>query len=97
MDAYTARLNNAIRIAEKIKGFLASGYIVRNDSDEKVLEIIIDHTEPSEITYRMSENCCAMLFSADRDRDDGMHTNISDFNKQFDSWCVFKPSKIIDW
>lgn len=92
MNNYERRWNNAKRIAERINSFIDDGYMVFDDDGEVVGRkfIITDY----DISYPIGENSNLIYFINDVGLDNGIHTVISEYNKQFSDWKVVYPYDI---
>jgi hypothetical protein len=88
MDIYTARWENACRIASKINDFIEKGYIIFNEDDEKVDGFII---REDRIFQNVNDNCSYIFFLNDKEFDNGYYTKIKEYNKQFKDWYCVHP------
>lgn len=89
MNIYQSRWNNALAKANKINMLIAKGYILYNSYGEQVFEACITETK----MYLVVNDCRVVLFECHIGLDHGMHTSITEFNKQFKGWTAAKMVK----
>jgi hypothetical protein len=96
MNIYDARWNNAVKIAEKINGYLAQGFIIFDEENEMV-EFPFEIREDSEIAdcngifRKIGEGCVLMHFLKDMEADNGYYDKIADYNAPFKKWKIIDP------
>ena len=93
MNKFESRYANAKRIMNKINGLLDKGYLVSDDGGFKVASVFEQNNSIYYITQN-KDNVLICLFVNDIDWDNGMHTPIPEFNKQFENWTYMHPSHI---
>jgi hypothetical protein len=84
-----ARWNNAKKIGNKIKSFIDKGFIVYDEDEEVVHDIIINDEG---VFAKVSDKCQIMLFLNDTELDNGMYTPIKEFNETFEKWSFVDPN-----
>jgi hypothetical protein len=94
MNIYESRYNNAKKVMNKINDLLSQGYRIM-DEENLIVEKVIEKNDYS-ISYIIKDepNTFYNLFINDVDSDDGMHTNIKEFNKRFENWTYFRPEHL---
>ena len=89
MNIYKARYLNALKKAAKINRYLKKGYHVFHRGETQKHGFFM---RDNQILLKYSEYSCMIYFQNDKDWDHGMHTKISDFNKQFnEDFEVYQP------
>lgn len=93
MNIYESRYNNAKRIMNKINDLLSKGYRIIDD-DDMIVEKVIENNDTISYIIKNNPNTLNNLFINDVDSDEGMHTNIKEFNKRFENWTYLNPKHI---
>lgn len=89
-SVYAARLRNAHRIGRNLKRMLSKGFIVFDEEGARV----------TSVSYRIWGDGIGLsidgvvYMDSDPSFDNGMHTTVAEFNKQFDGWKAVHPSQI---
>lgn len=92
MNNYERRWNNAVRIAKQINAFIDDGYLVFGDNGELIKNKFVITDEG--IRLPLDENSSVAYFINDKNLDNGMHTTISEYNKEFLDWRILYPYDI---
>lgn len=93
INIYDARWMNAIRIHTRLNKLLDEGYIIIKDDEHWEYEN--KYCSKFVITEKnIVEDKCYVYFINDIDLDNGMHTKIKDYNKQFENWKAYHPKDI---
>ena len=87
-----ARWNNAKKIGEKIKSYTDKGYIVYDEEGDIITGITINDEGVFAI---LDKTCKVSLFLNNIELDNGMYTNVKDFNEQFKKWKFVNPENIL--
>lgn len=93
MNIFESRYRNAKRIMNKINDLLKKGYRII-DADDNIVEKVVENNDTISYTIKNCPNNHYNIFINDVECDDGMHTKIVDFNKQFESWTYLNPKCI---
>jgi len=88
---HLARWNNAKRIGEKIKSFTDKGYLVYDGEGDLITDITINNQG---VFATLDKSCQLSLFLNDIELDNGMYTNIKEFNERFKSWTFAPVNKV---
>mgnify|MGYP000860872208 FL=1 len=95
MNIYTARWNNAKKIAEKIIKIQSEGGLVFNEENSIVNKFVIDKDRTGiEGVYELGNNITVFYFQNTLDWDHGMYTPIKEYNKQFVGWKFVHPKHV---
>lgn len=93
MNIYESRYNNAKKVMNKINDLLEKGYRIIDD-DDMIVEKVIENNDTISYIIKNNPNTLNNLFINDVDSDEGMHTNIKEFNKRFEKWTYLNPKHI---
>lgn len=92
---YKARLDNAVRIANRANELLKEGYLIFDKDGSRIEKFVVeDDGEDIKVCYMYPErpNCRIVVMLGNPDYDDGLHTPVAEYNKYFDSWKIINPS-----
>jgi hypothetical protein len=92
MNIYTARYNNAKRIAEKINEYIEKGCIIINEYGEIVTGRF--HITEKEISLKYAENFRITYFINDSRLDNGALDSIKKYNVKFSKWKIIDSKNV---
>ena len=95
MDIYKARWENAKRIAEKINSYLDARCLVFDEDNNLISgKFEIKKTYSGSDVEEIVNGSC-FYFINDKNLDNGLYTEIDEYNLIFKKWKIVRPEHIV--
>jgi hypothetical protein len=86
------RQANAVRVADKISGLIATGHQVFDEAGDQILEVIVG--KGGDVLFRFRDGGNTVMFMNAKDYDNGAMDSVKAFNASFAGWTFLHPKDI---